>query len=147
MKGSCKWVSGVVLSAVIAFAAIAPGLQASPAASFGFKLPFDAQWGKIALPTGDYTFSVDHFASNGMITVYRGEQAVATFHPQVFEGRERESKNAELVFIRHDGKVTVRALRFPGFGTFYFSLPKELKVLVAQHPQLIETVSIEANGK
>jgi hypothetical protein len=146
MEGSRKWVSGVVLSAVIAFAVIAPGLQASPAAALGFKLPFDAQWGEKALPTGDYTFLVDHFSSNGMIFVYRGGQAVGIFHPQIFEGLESQSKRAELVCIRHDGNVTVQALRLPHAGTFYFYLPKELKALVAQDPKLIETVSIEASG-
>ncbi|MGA9630369.1 MAG: hypothetical protein WA369_09770 [Candidatus Acidiferrales bacterium] len=53
----------------------------------------------------------------------------------------------ELVCIRHDGKVSVRALKLPRVGTFYFALPKDLKALVAQQPQLIETVQVEARGE
>jgi len=125
---------------------IVPGLQAGPAAAGKFKLPFDARWEKIGLPTGDYTFSVDHITLNGTILVYRGTEAVGIVHPQMFNGDENRSKNSELVCIRHDGKVTVRALRLPNAGTFYFPLPNELKALVAQQPQLIETVSIEVSG-
>ncbi len=146
MKGSWKWISGVVLIAVIAFAVIAPGLPASPSTAFRFKLPFDLQWEKMALPTGEYTLVIDHFSSNGMLSVYRGTRAVGFLLPQTFDGRESKSEKSELVCIRHDGKVTVRALRLPGSGTFYFQVPTELKALVAQQPQLIETISIEVNG-
>jgi len=51
-----------------------------------------------------------------------------------------------LVCIRQHGNVTVRALRLPHVGTFYFSLPKQLTVLVAQQPELIETVSVEVSA-
>jgi hypothetical protein len=40
----------------------------------------------------------------------------------------------------------VRALRLPHVGTFYFPLAKDLSVLAAQQPQLIETVSVEVSG-
>jgi hypothetical protein len=146
MRDIWKRVSGVVLSAVIAFGMIAPGLQAGPAAGGKFKLPFAAQWGKVALPTGDYTFSVDHITLNGTILLYRGTQAAGILRPQTFDAGDG-SKSSELVCIRHDGKITVRALRLPKVGTFYFALPNDLKVLVAQQPQLIETVSIQVSGE
>jgi hypothetical protein len=146
MKASWKWVSGVVLVAVIALVMIAPGLHAGPAARGKFTMPFDAQWGRTTLRTGDYTFSVNHITSNGTILVYRGTQAMGIVLPQEFNDRENQSKNPELVCIRHDGIVTVRALRLPNVGTFYFSLPKELKTLVAQQPELIETISVEVSA-
>jgi hypothetical protein len=146
MKVSWKCFSGVVLTAVIALAMIAPGLHAGPAARGKFTMPFDAQWGRTTLRTGDYTFSVNHITSNGMIFVYRGSQAVGLMHPQMFNDSDNHSKNPELVCIRHDGIVTVRALRLPNVGTFYFSLPKELKTLVAQQPELIETISVKVSA-
>jgi hypothetical protein len=147
MTDSRKNLLAIALCAVVTIMLIAPAIQALPAAGGRFKLPFDVQWGgKMALPTGDYTFVVDHLSPNSMISVYRGQQAVGMVLPQTFESNEKESKKPELVCIRHDGKVTVRALRLPDIGTFYFSLPKELKVLVAQQPQLIETVSVEVSG-
>ncbi len=147
MKGSWKWVSGVVLTAVIAFAMIAPELQAGLGATGKFKLPFDAQVGKVALPTGNYSFTVKGSQRAEGSSSIKDRQAVGTLLPQTFDGYESKSEKPVLVCIRHDGNVTVRALRLPGVGTFYFSLPKELKTLVAQQPQLIETISIEANGK
>jgi hypothetical protein len=146
MRGSWKSVSVFILITVIAFGMIAPSLQAGPAARGSFKLTFDAKWGRTTLRAGDYTFSVDHITSNGMIFVYRGSQAVGLVHAQVFNDDESQSKNPELVCIRHDGNVTVRALRLPHVGTFYFSLPKQLTVLVAQQPELIETVSVEVSA-
>lgn len=146
MKGFGKSVSGLLLIALIAFGMVTPTLQAGPAARARFQLPFDAKWGFNTLRTGTYTISVEHFASSGMITVYHDNQAVGMVYPQTFESFENKSVNAELVCIRHDGVVTVRALRLPGAGTFYFSLPKELKTLVTQQPQLIETVPVEVGG-
>jgi hypothetical protein len=149
MKGSWKRVAGIVLSLVIAFGVVAPGMQAAPSSGGKFKLPFDVQLGeKMALPTGDYTFSVDRsVGSYGTVFVYRGKQVVGMVLPQTFDGGASQSEKPELVCIRHDGKVTARALRLPQVGTFYFPLPKDLKVLVAQQPQLIETVSIEVSGE
>jgi hypothetical protein len=147
MNGSWRRVSAVVLGTVIAVGAIATGLQARPAAGGKFRLPFDAQWGIVALPTGDYTFSIDHLTTNGAVLVYRGSHAVGIVRPQILDNHENQNQSPALVCIRHDGTVTVRALRLPNVGTFYFSMPKELKVLVAQQPQLIETVSVEVSGE
>jgi|SRR5271154_593369 hypothetical protein len=149
MKGSTKSILGIALSAIIAFGAIAPGLHAWPTAEGRFKLAFGVQVGdKMALPTGDYTFSVDRSAgSYGTISVYQGDQAVGTVLPQTFDSRQGQGEKPELVCIRHDGKVTVRALQLPTVGTFYFPLPKDLKVLMAQQPQLIQTVSVEISGE
>ncbi|MFZ0784590.1 MAG: hypothetical protein WAM67_02295 [Candidatus Acidiferrales bacterium] len=147
MKSVWKAVSGVALAAVLAFGMIAPGLQAGTAARGEFNMPFNAQWERLGLSTGDYTFSVDHGTLNGTIVVYHGSQAVGMVRPQSFESGENQAKNPELVCIRHDGKVSVRALKLPRVGTFYFALPKDLKALVAQQPQLIETVHLEVRGE
>lgn len=147
MRGSLRSFSGIVLGAMLAFIVFAPGLQAGPAAQEKFTLPFDAQWGKTALPAGDYTLSIDHFTSNGAIRLSRGTQAVAIFLPEIFDYTQNQSKSGELVFVRHNGVATVRALRLPNAGTFYFPLPKELKTLTAEQPQMLEVVSLEATGE
>jgi hypothetical protein len=149
MKDIWKRVSGVVLSTVIAFGMIAPSLQAGPSAVGRFKLPFDVQLGEgMVLPTGNYTFLLDRsVGASGTILVYRGAQAVGMVLPQTLDPNERPGQNPVLVCIRHDGKVTVRALRLAQVGTFYFPLPNDLKVLAAQQPQLIEAVSIQVTGQ
>jgi len=147
MKGSRK-ILWIALGAVIAIAAIMPGLQAGPMTAGRFKMPFDAKMGKTALPTGDYTFSVDRSAgSYGLISVYRGAESVGILVPQELDIYHGQGQSPALLCIRHDGKVTVRALRLPGIGTYYFKMPKELKTLVAQQPELIETVPVQVSGE
>ena len=143
MKGARTWVSGIALIAVIALIVIAPGLHAQPAANFHVQMPFDAGWGRMALSTGDYSFSVDHYSANGLIYVYHDNQAVGITHAESFDATESKSDKVELVCVRHDGKVSVRSLRLPGAGTFYFSLPKELSNLAAKQPRLLETITVD----
>lgn len=144
MKVSKKGILWVALSAVIAIGAIVPGLKAGPSAEGRFKLPFDAEAGKMTLATGNYAFSVDRSAgSYGLVRVYRGTESVGIMVPQELDSFHGQSQNAALLCIRHDGKVTVRALRLPNIGTYYFQMPKNLKTLVAQQPQLIETVPVQ----
>lgn len=144
MKVSRNSILWVALSALIAIGAIAPGLQAGPSAEGRFTLPFDAQVGKTTLPAGDYTFSVDSsVGSHGAIAVYRGVESVGIMVPQTLDIYQGHGESPALLCIRHDGKVTVRGLRLPGIGTYYFQLPKGLKTLVAQQPQLIETVPVQ----
>jgi hypothetical protein len=148
MKVSRKSILLGALSAVLAIAAIMPGLQAGPAMAGRFKLQFDAQVGKTALPTGDYTFSVDRTTgSYGVIFVYRDGQALGIVVPQTLDRYKGQGLSPELLCVRHDGKVTVRALRLPNVGTYYFEMPKNLQTLVAQQPQLIETVPVQVSGE
>jgi hypothetical protein len=147
MNVSWKKVLGPALVAVIAFGVIAANLQARPATRGHFVLPYDVQWGKVALPAGDYTFAVDHLTSNGAILLYRGTQAAGIIHSQTLDNEQNQSKAGQLLCVRHDGRVTVRALALPEVGTFYFALPKGMNALVAQQPQLIETVSVEVGGE
>ncbi|HKM79724.1 MAG TPA: hypothetical protein VJY15_01995 [Candidatus Acidoferrum sp.] len=146
MEGSWKRVSGVAVIAVLACGMMGTGLQAGPAAGGKFKLPFDAQAGRMALPTGEYTFKIERPSLDGTVSIYRENRAVGMLRPQMFNNHENQGKRPVLVCIRHNGNVTVRALQLPGVGTFYFALPQELKMLVAQQPQLIETVSVEVSG-
>ncbi len=148
MKVSRKSILWGALGAVIAIAAIMPGLQAGPAMVGRFKLQFDAQVGKTALPMGDYMFSVDRTAgSYGLIGVYRGTESVGILVPQELDTYRGQGQSPALLCIRHDGKVTVRALRLPGIGTYYFQMPKDLQKLVAQQPKLIETVPVQVSGE
>ena len=146
MRLSWKKVAAFVFVAAIALGMSLPSLQAGSVASGRFKLPFDANLDKIALPNGEYTFAVDHMAMNSIVSIYQGTKIVALLHPQSFSSYDRQGEKPVLVFVRHDGNTTLRALRFPGSGTYYFPLPKGLKVLSAKQPQLLETISVEVSG-
>ena len=143
-----KGISWAALAVVIAIGAVVPGLQATSSAVGRFKLPFNAQLGTTELPTGDYTISIDgSVGSNGAILVYQGSEAVAIAVPQTLDLHQGQGEKPALLCIRHDGKVTIRALRLPNVGTYYFALPANLQTLVAQQPQLIETVSVQISGE
>jgi hypothetical protein len=146
MKESWKWVAGVMLGAVILFGMVAPGLRAGRAAGGKFTLPFDARWETSDLSTGDYSFSVDHLALNGIIRVYRGRDSVGILRAVEFDGSRGGSETAELVCVRHDGIVSVRALRLPQAGTFYFPLPADMTQVSGKQPLLLETVSVRVSG-
>jgi hypothetical protein len=143
MKFLRNSISGFLIAAAIVLLASAPGLQARPGAGGSFTLPFDARWGKANLPSGDYTFSVEELTFEGAVFIAQGSQTIAVVRPQEFNEREDQSKKPELICLRHDGKVTIRALRLPNVGTFYFALPKEVKDLVAQQSKSVESVTVE----
>lgn len=148
MKSSRKGLLWAALVGVIAFGMIAPGSQAWPSAVGRFTLPFDAQWGGTTLTKGDYSISLDRsFGSYGAIVVHRGKEVVGMALPQMLDNYEAQSQSAGLLCVRHDGKVTVRALRLPNVGIFYFSMPKNLQTLVAKQPQLIEAVPVQMSGE
>lgn len=138
----------VALTAVIALGIVASNSQAGQTSVGTFKLAFDVQVGSRTLPTGDYSLSFDRSEGPyGVIHLYRGTQSVGMILPQMLNSNERQGDKPVLIGIRHDGKVTVRALRLPRVGTLYFQLPKDLNTLVAQQPRLIETVSIQVSGE
>jgi hypothetical protein len=147
MKGPWSRVLGIALGAVIACAVVAPRLHAGPEVQGKFTLPFNAKWGKISLPAGDYTLAVNR--NNSMVTVVIAQSGrnVGVTLPEIFDYTENKSKTAELVCVRHNGMVTVRELRLPQIGTYYFPLPKELTMQAAQQPQMIETVAVQSVGE
>jgi hypothetical protein len=144
MKVARKSALSIGFTAVIAITMLAPALRAELSNVGRFKLPFDAELGKTALPTGDYTFSLDRSAgSYGTIVIYRDNEALAMAVPETLDRYDRQGVHPELLFVRHDGRVILRALRMPTLGTFYFSVPKDLKKFVEEEPQLIETVPVQ----
>ena len=146
MKGSWKNIAAFAVAVAIAFGMSLPASHAQSMTRGKFQLPFDAKLDKIALPTGDYTFAVDHLGLNSIVRIYQGTSVVAMAHPQSFSSYDNQGEKPVLVFVRHDGNASLRALRFPRSGTFYFPLSKELKVLSAKQPQLIETITVQVSG-
>jgi hypothetical protein len=146
MLGPWKRVAVVTFVVAVALGTCLQAVHAGPVVTGNFKIPFDATLGTTALPTGDYSVSVSEFAQQGTLTIYQGTKAVAMLRPQLFDSYENKGEKPVLIFVRHDGNTTLRAVRFPKAGTFYLPLPKELKTLVAQQPQLIETIAIQVSG-
>lgn len=147
MKGPWIKILGALLVAVTACVMIAPRLQATTAVQGKFTLPFEAKWGKVSLPAGDYALAINQYSSMARVVISQSGHYVGITLPEVFDYTENKSKSAEIVCIRHNGVTTVRALRLPQVGTYYFSMPKDLKVMAARQPQMIETVSLQLAGE
>jgi hypothetical protein len=146
MRVSWKKILGCTFVLAVAVAMALPGLQAGPIAGGKFKLPFDAKLGAVTLPTGEYTFAVDHASFNSSVYIYQDGRGRGIVRPQSFNGQLSHNEGAVLVCVRHDGNTAVRALKLPEIGTYYFELPKDMKTLVAEQPQLLETITVEATG-
>lgn len=147
MKGPWIKALGVALGAVIACAVVAPRLQARAAVQGKFTLTFDAKWGKVSLPAGNYTLAINHYSSMATVVISQSGRNVGIALPEIFDYTENKSKTAELVCIRHNGMVTIRELRVPQVGTYYFPLPKNLTLMAAQQPEMIETVPLQPVGE
>lgn len=142
------WRKVVGLASLVALALLVslPKVHAFSAANGKFQLPFDAKMGNMTLPAGEYEYSVQDMSRTGKIVIYQGTKYATVLHAQSFDDREKQSEKPVLIFVRHDGSASLRAFKFPGAGTFYFPLSKEMSNLVAQQPQLIETVQVQAFG-
>jgi hypothetical protein len=146
MKVSWKRIVGCAIAAAFAFGMMLPELQGQSFSKGSFKLPFDAKMGKIALPSGDYEYTIGRGSIDGTLLVYHGSQQVGMLRPEMLDRYDSEFEKTVLVFVRHDGDTVLRALKMPDVGTFYFSLPKKMKTLMAKQPQQVETISVDVSG-
>jgi len=126
-----------------------------------FTLPFEAHWGSATLPAGQYTFEVGHNLGSTTLVEVSGEgkgskDAIILTMTQELSP---SANTSELVCIRHGNTGTVRALVLTDLGEiFYFAIPKNVplyahngnaktRTLVAQAPELIQRIRVEATGR
>jgi len=147
-KGVYVTISRLALIAAMALAILAPGLGAQSQATYKgqFNLPFDARWGQVSMGAGDYRLEVSGFSSQSTVNIWHGNKNLGRVLLQSFDSFENKSQDATLVCIRHDGTCSVRALMLPQIGTFYFSVPQDAKHLVAQQPELLESIHVKTAG-
>jgi hypothetical protein len=143
----------------------ARGQIAYPARFAGtFTLSFEAQWGEMTLPAGDYTLQYGIQDNGRGLVVVRGT-AKGSPYGMILAGplgQTSVTKNA-IVCIREGKKAYVRGLELPAIGaTVHFALPHGVSVKawivsekqrhstntqLAQAPMLIQRVPVKANGK
>jgi hypothetical protein len=96
-----------------------------------FTLPFDAQWGAMALPAGDYSLSYGKPFSGGIYVLVVVGKAEGSPRGMIFirgHGRTSATKNA-LVSIREGSKAYFRELRLGAIGeSVDFTLPHGVRV-------------------
>jgi hypothetical protein len=126
-----------------------------------FTLPFDAQWGSMILPAGDYRLYYGNRTLGGTRAVEVVGKAKGS--PRGFiavQGSDLTSTTkSSLVCIRQGNHGIVRELRMAPIGeTVYFPLPHGVKLLadqrnhnvyaqLAEAPMLIQRVPVNTSGK
>ena len=143
-KSMFQMISRLALVAFLGLAIVGPGAGAQTESAGKFSLPFAARWGGISLGAGDYTFRVEDLS---VVRVWQGQRELGMVLLQSYDRVNGRNENASLICIRHDGTCAVRALTTPELGTFYFAVPKDARVLVAQQPELLQSVAIQVAGK
>ena len=124
-----------------------------------FTLPTDAQWGRIALPAGDYALYYGHIGTARLVEVVG--KAKGSPHGLVISGAPTSvsaSKSA-LVCIREGGTLVVRTLDMAPLGeSVQFAMPHGAKLMahngknngytqLAGGPMLIQRIPIMSNAK
>jgi hypothetical protein len=112
-----------------------------------FTLPFEARWGQVVLPAGQYSFTLDHGTVSGIVSV-RGETGRALgfiTNPAISDGQTFD--RCELILVRSGENYTIRALRLPELGlTLEYSVPKSGRQFIVQGPQLLERIPVTMGG-
>jgi len=112
-----------------------------------FTLPFDAQWGGVTLPSGDYTFTLDSTALGSyVVTVVQGQRKVAMVMAQG-QSHGDTARTSALIVTRSGGRARIQALHLAELGDFFYSAPKAEELQMASAPQLMERVSVFTKGK
>ncbi len=120
-----------------------------------FTLPYEASWGGVILPAGDYSLSFESMPSwvqGPAIVLRQGERGVCVLLP--ISGEERKSLGkSRLVILRGEEKAVVRMLYLSETGTEYrFKIPQGYEVSArmisrADKPIKIESIPVTVSGK
>lgn len=116
-----------------------------------FTLPFEAQWGNITLPAGDYSYSLEQ--PDSLVAVPAATIRLTTASDntlqlaQLMIGRRQSqpSQHSSLILLRNGGKHIVKEIHLKGFDlAFDCVLPKGISQLMAKGPVLIQRLPILA---
>jgi hypothetical protein len=84
------------------------------------------------LPSGDYTFTLDHATQNGRILLRQGNHAIAVIIPQGMEVTAYTATSSLLIV----GNM-VRSLHLAPVGlTYQYQIHQERKELFSGHPKV-----------
>jgi hypothetical protein len=109
-----------------------------------FTLPFEARWGDVHLPAGNYVYSVQNAGPATFVVVHgeTGKGAAAMFVARMSEQADY-SDHSQLIFLRSDKGLIVRSLSLGKLGLVLdFNLPKAETEIRARGPEPPQTVSV-----
>jgi hypothetical protein len=106
-----------------------------------FTMPFEAHWGGITLPPGDYTITLD-LAARSTVEVMQGRRGLG-FVLRSGVSEDKKSGPSAMLAIPTQGGYRITTLHLEELGvTLYFAPPKSERVELAQTPALNRRVPI-----
>jgi hypothetical protein len=145
---------------VVFFALGATGARAqtlkTPHFSGAFTLPFNAQWGPVSLPAGEYKLYYGRLNDGGPALVEVVGKEKRTPHAFILPQGASDAKatKSALVCVREGGAGIIRALEMPQIGeAVNFRMPRGTQLVahqsngsknveLAQGPMLIQRIPI-----
>jgi hypothetical protein len=137
-----------VYAAVLAFSAInfSPSLAAAQDEGGSFSLPHEVQWQNVAVPAGDYKFSLEQMGPTEVLTIRKVSGTPVSFMLVVNDADELADASgpASLILKEDSGKSYVSSMKLPQFDLILrFTAPQgAVKEVAAMHP-----VSIQSSGR
>jgi hypothetical protein len=124
--------------------------KASDAYTGKFTLPFEARWGGLVLPAGEYSFTLNHLTLASTIAVRRDRQNLGVILVNSVSDYGTSGKS-ELVAVSNGGVYRVSALRLQtGARTdsvIEFQTPKAEQLSPARGPEVSWRVPISGSGR
>lgn len=148
MKASRRFRFLTLLSLGLIAVALSAGIASAQNVYEGsFTLPFQAQWGQMVLPPGEYSFTLDKAVVDGLVKIRNQERYVGMIFASGISNQKTTAKS-QLIAVGGEGLYQIRALRLSALGVqFEYKIPEAKVRLMAQGPQLIRHVLIAEVGR
>jgi hypothetical protein len=124
--------------------------KASDAYTGKFTLPFEARWGGLVLPAGEYSFTLNDVTAAGMIAVQRDGKNLGVVLVRSVSDYGTSGKS-ELVAVSNGGVYSISTLRLQAGArndsVIGFRTPKAEQPSPARGPELSMRVPISGTGR
>ena len=115
-----------------------------------FTLPFEAHWGNLVLPAGEYSFKVDDQTPTNTIIVTRDNRNLGFVLITSITDQPTSGKN-ELVAVSSGGAYAVSTLRLEAENgkdeVVQFTIPKSEQTMPARGPEVSMVVPVSMSAR
>jgi hypothetical protein len=143
---SCTMVRNLGLA--VAGTLVCAGLASAQGYSGKFTLPFEARWGLVTLPAGDYNLTMDTVNGPARIKISRGTKGVAFILSQAWS--PASAGRDELTIVRNSNGNTVRDLNLPEMGVALHYTPHKAKsgsTAAERERETAQLIAVPIKGK
>jgi hypothetical protein len=124
------------LALMVGVAALSSSLAVAQAARGAFKLPAETHWGKLTLPAGDYSYSLDAASPTAIVTIRSATKKWSAMVLARSVSDLRPAGTDELVLTKNGDEMFVTALCVKDLGVVLnYGVPqrKEAPSLAGSH--------------